>query len=254
MVTLCLCLFVMIYTTGKSTPQEIQLILSAFSDRLGFFEGGQTLSKGRMEEMGMTIESLPSETTGRSLSRAKQQAVSIFQPEVKAQKVRITEDERGLVISLVGADYFRPGSALLTPAVEDVLRKSAGLLKGLDRFVRVEGFSASGEDAIIAGAPGTARDERVYLNSWDLAGARSVNTVVFLQDQGVPAHLMQAVSFGAFRPMTKGKEGGTPEAEAHNRRIDIVILPFKTPSRQPGESGYDLPETRLPGSESMIPD
>ena len=77
----------------------------------------------RLEEMGMNLESLPSQTVGRSLSRAKKQAQTIFKPEVKAKKVRITEDKRGLVISLVGADYFQPGSALLTPGIEEVLIK-----------------------------------------------------------------------------------------------------------------------------------
>ena len=68
MVTLLLCFFVLIYAVGKATPQEVQLILSAFNNSLGFFAGGQTLTKSRMEEMGLNIESLPSQTTGRSLS------------------------------------------------------------------------------------------------------------------------------------------------------------------------------------------
>jgi len=254
MVTLMLCLFVMIYTTGKATPQEIQLILSAFNNRLGFFTGGQTLSKGKMEEMGMNVEALPSQTTGRSLSRAKQQAKSIFQPEIKTQMVRITEDERGLVISLIGADYFYPGSALLTPSIEAVLRKAAGLLRNLNRFVRVEGYAASGEDAILAGSTGTGREERVYLNSWDLAGARGIHATSFLQDQGVSPHLLQVVSFGAYRPLAREEGEGTPEAAAHNRRIDLVILPYKNPARGPGESGYELPESKIPRSESLIED
>ncbi|MDH5657250.1 MAG: OmpA family protein, partial [Spirochaetia bacterium] len=196
MVTLLLCLFILLFTTGKATPQEIQLILSAFNNSMGFFTGGQTLSRGRLEEMGLTVESLPSQTTGRSLARAKMQAKSIFKPEIKARKIRVTEDERGLVISLVGADYFQPGSALLTPAIEEVLRKSSGLLREIDRFIRVEGFAASGEDAALAASADMERSERGYVNSWDLAGARSINTVIFLQDQGVRPDLMQAVSFG----------------------------------------------------------
>jgi len=250
MVTLMLCLFVMIYTTGKSTPNEIQLILSAFSNSLGFFDGGQTLSKGRMEDMGMNLESLPSQTTGRSLSNAKKQAMSIFKPEIKAQKVRVQEDERGLVISLVSEDYFEPGSARLTAPMEEVLTKASGLLKSVDRYVRVEGFTSKGEEDMLSREQS---GERVYASSWDLSSARSVNCVSYLQDRGVEPSNLSAVGYGSFRPMSR-EDQGTPEAEAHNRRIDIVIMPYKDPKRGAGESFPGLPSTRIPGFENQTPD
>ncbi len=254
MVTLLLTFFVMVYASGQVDPQDIQLILSAFKSSLGFFDGGQTLSKGRLEEMGMNMESLPSQTTGHSLSRAKRQAQSVFKPEIKAKNVRVTEDERGLVISLIGANYFEPGSGLLTPTIEETLRKASSLLKELNRYIRVEGHSSRGEEAYISGSQEGRRTERMYMNSWDLAGARSTNVAVFLQDQGVSASLMQTVSYGRYRPMAYEGDRGTPESAAHNRRIDIIILPNKEPVRTRAESEYRLPESRLPGFEGMIRD
>ena len=230
MVTLLLCLFVMIYATGKAPPQEVRLILSAFSNSLGFFEGGQTLSKGRLEEMGMNLESLPSQTVGRSLSRSKREAKSVFKPEIKSKKVRITEDERGLIISLLGADYFQPGSALLTQSLRDVLLKAGGLIRNLDKFVRVEGHASSGEAGVQSGDGQSAQAERVYDNAWDLSSTRSVNVAYFLQSHGVNPSLMQTVGFGSYRPLALEGDQGTPEAAAHNRRIDIVILPYKDPT------------------------
>lgn len=252
MVTLLLTFFVMVFATGQANPQDIKLVLSAFNSSLGFFTGGQTLSKGRLEEMGLNIEALPSQTTGHSLSRAKKQAAAIFKPEIKSKKVRITEDERGLVISLVGADYFEPGSALLTPEIEKVLTKGATLFRGLNRYIRIEGHAAKGEEAFLSGASETTSSERMYMNSWDLAGARSINVSVYLQNQGVNPSLLQSVSYGSYRPLTVEYDTGTPEGAAHNRRIDLVVLPFKEPTRSSDESNYRLPETRLPGSESRI--
>ena len=254
MVTLLLCLFVMIYATGKAQPQEVKLILSAFANSLGFFQGGQTLSKGRLEEMGMNLESLPSQTQGRSLSQAKKQAQTIFQPEIKARKVRVSEDERGLVISLIGSDYFQPGSALLTAELERVLKKAAPLIRDVDKFARVEGFAAAGEDQVLAGEDRTGRRERSYVNTWDLSAARSVNTANFLHNFGVPPGLLQIVGFGSYRPLAIDGEGGTPEAAAFNRRVDLVILPYKQPKRSPGESRFNLPPSRIPGSEELVPD
>ncbi len=254
MVTLLLTFFVMIYATGQSTPQEVQLILSAFNNSLGFFDGGQTLSKGRMEEMGMNLESLPSQTKGRSLSKAKQQAREIFKPEIESKKIAITEDERGIIISLVGADYFEPGSALLNPAIEEVLKKASLLFSDLDRFVRIEGHASAGEDSYLGGAGDTGRSERIYMNSWDLAGARAINISVYLQNQGVPPALLQAISYGQYRPQDLESEKGTPEARAHNRRVDLVILPYKDPARSETESEYRLPKERLPSHEYLIRD
>ena len=64
---------------------------------------------------------------------------------------------------------------------------------------------------------------------------------------------MQSVSYGSFRPLAVEGQEGTPEASAFNRRIDIVILPYKNPDRSNRESGFGLPETRIPGSETRLP-
>jgi len=249
MVTLLLCFFVMLYTTGKTNFKEMQIILSVFKSATGFFEGGQTLSKGNLEEMGMNIESLPAQTKGRTISKAKNQATQMFKSEIKEGKIKITEDERGLVISLVGADYFNPGSAILLPPTRETLKKVASLIRELDRFVKVEGHSD--EDAVL---PGTneGKEERSYINNWDLAAARAVNATVFLINSGkLDPSTLQAVSYGSGRPLAVENEG-TPEAKAYNRRIDIVILTEKSTKRKPSESNYRLPKSKLPNTENTI--
>lgn len=261
-ITATLCIFVVLYALSKkgggvgqgAGVGEIRILVSAFTGAIGMMEGGQTLSKGQMEEMGMNLESLPSMSAGRTLSDARKRAMTIFRREVKARTIRITEDERGLVISLIDAAYFNPGSALLTPELEDVLKKSSGLIKDLGRYTRIEGHAAQGEDQAITGSRQTGRGERAYANTWDLAGARAINSLLFLQNQGVSGALMQAGSYGSYRPMADEGDKGTPESAAHNRRIDIVILPHKIPDRPKSESGFGLPKTRLPGFDTLIPE
>ncbi|PJZ71454.1 flagellar motor protein MotB [Leptospira perolatii] len=247
MVTLLLCFFIMLYKTGKTNAIEMQIILSAFKTTTGFFDGGQTLSKGKLEEMGMNIESLPSMTTGKALSKSKKTATELFKPEIEAGKVRVSEDERGLIISLVGADYFNPGSAILNEPIKVTLKKASGLIKSLERFIRVEGHCD--QDSVIPGVS-PSREERAYLNNWDLAGARAINATDYLIGVGkLDPSWFQAVSYGSYRPMVL-ENAGTPEAKALNRRIDIVILTDRSTKRGPHESNYGLPKSRLPGSES----
>ncbi|MCB1139049.1 MAG: OmpA family protein, partial [Leptospiraceae bacterium] len=119
---------------------------------------------------------------------------------------------------------------------------------------RIEGHAAAGEEARLVGDEDSPRRERTYANAWDLAGARAINSVTFLQAQGVTPSLMQVISYGSYRPLALEGDQGTPEAAAHNRRIDIVILPYESAGREEGESNYRMPETRLPDEEYTGPE
>jgi len=61
---------------------------------------------------------------------------------------------------------------------------------------------------------------------------------------------MQVVSYGSYRPLAYEGDLGTPESEAHNRRVDIVILPYKEPVKNKFENKSRIP----PSIENLIPD
>ena len=167
----------------------------------------------------------------------------------KKEKIRVQEDERGLVISLVDADYFDPGSAKLKPVTKTTLKKAAGFIQNLNRFVKVEGHSDSAP--ISSNILSVNRNERIYLNNWDLAGARSINSTVYMiNSENLEPSWFQVSSFGSYRPLVI-EENGTPEAKAYNRRIDIVILTEKSTKRNKNESNYKLTPTKLPKMEEI---
>jgi len=141
MVTLLLTFFVMLFTTAKIDGREFRLILSAFNGSLGIFDGGQTLSKGKLEEMGMNLEALPSKTRGRALSKSLNEAREKFKPMMRADKVRISEDERGVIISLVDVENFERGSARLKKSIKDALNIAGPLLRDIPNFVRISSTS-----------------------------------------------------------------------------------------------------------------
>lgn len=242
MVTLLLTFFVMLFTVAKIDGREFRMILSAFRGSLGMFEGGQTLSKGKLEEMGMNLETLPATEKGRTLSKALKVATEIFKPEVKTKRVRVTQDERGIVISLVGSDHFAPGSAKLTETARRTLTKAAKLLRQLPSLVRVEGHAS--ETPVVTGMVG----ER-YETNWELASQRSVNVLRYLHEyEDVEPEKMSAVSYGKYRPIT---ESNTPEGRALNRRVDIVILSGKNYERSYEDDS--LPGSKVPSVEYKTP-
>jgi len=59
-----------------------------------------------------------------------------------------------------------------------------------------------------------------FPSNWELSSARAISVVKYLIDQGIPAERLAAAGFGEFQPLDTG---GTEEAMARNRRIEIKL-------------------------------
>ncbi|MCL1910763.1 MAG: OmpA family protein [Leptospirales bacterium] len=214
MTTLLLTFFIVMMSFAEIDGQDFYLVLSSFQGALGILPGGSSFSKGRLEEMGMNINTLPSSTQGRSLSKSVKEAISILQPEVSSKKVRVTEDERGLIITLSGDVFFDPGSAMLKSDVRNIIDKAGKVINSVSNLVRIEGHTSS--------TPIGLSKMKGYATNWELAAARSVNVLRYLEEESkVVSKRLSAVSFGEQRPLGIND---TPEGKAFNQRVDIVIL------------------------------
>ncbi|MDR2734550.1 MAG: flagellar motor protein MotB [Spirochaetota bacterium] len=213
MVTLILTFFVLLIGDTAADPRQMQLLLSAFNGSLGVFQGGMTLSSGALAEMGQTIESLPSVERGSALARSKNQAQEILKPEIRAKQVRVTEDERGITISLAADTFFAPGSADLNiERGSELLTKVIQLAASLsDNRIAVEGHT---DDTPVGGTD-------VYRNNWELSTARAQSVLNYMAGEGVPSRRLQVVGYAETKPI---ENNDTPEGRAYNRRVDIVIL------------------------------
>jgi chemotaxis protein MotB len=214
MTTLLLTFFVLLFTTATVDGEELRLILAAFPG-LGVYQGGNTLEVGRLAELGNTVMSLPSTQRGRALDEARRAAASLFQPEINSNRVRVTVDERGLVISLAADAFFEPASAELNmEEARPVLDRVAGLLQSdelSDRIFRVEGHT----DSIPTDPTGP------WESNWELGFGRANSVFRVLSDFGVSEQQFQVMSHGDVRPLFSNE---TPEGRAYNRRVDIVVL------------------------------
>jgi len=216
MTTLLLTFFIMLFTTAEIEGKELQLILSAFRGSLGMFSGGMTLSEGMLAELGQQIETLPAKERGDKLAKAVEKAVSIFQPEVKSRKVKVTEDERGIVISLVADAFYVSGSIELTAEGMQVIDKIGRFLREPEcegNLIRVEGHT---DNVPIPPSsplfPGT---------NWELSTSRAVFIVKILNEvHGISGKNLSAVGYGEFQPV---ESNDIEEGRAYNRRVEIVI-------------------------------
>ncbi|MCR5319208.1 MAG: flagellar motor protein MotB [Treponema sp.] len=230
MITLMLCFFVMLYDPSDADAVMMAAMQASIQNTLQ--GGGQSLSAGRLSDLGNTVSSLPSNERGSSLGPAKKKAISIFEPDIKSNRITITSDERGLVISLASDSFFEKGSADLNMETtrETLLRLSQffneinekDALEKRNRKenepwrYRIEGHTDS-EDV-------GPNEEGVqeFKTNWELSAARAANVLHYLVDFGANEKSFSIAGYADTRP--KFKDAEMPEAAAYNRRVDIIIL------------------------------
>lgn len=215
MVTLMLCFFVALFNPDDSDPVQLQQMISAFNAiGMGSSTGGNTMAPGKSADLGNTVLSLPSMDRGKNLGTALKRAVSLFQPEVKSNKVRVTQDERAVIISFASDIFFAPASAELNiEESRDILLRLASLLNSQEirgRRFRIEGHTDSSDT-----------DPSIWPSNWELSTARSLAVLHYLADIGVDENRFQVAGFAATMPISRDD---TPEGRMNNRRVDVVIL------------------------------
>ncbi|MCR4953691.1 MAG: flagellar motor protein MotB [Treponema sp.] len=216
MITLMLCFFVMLYNPSEVDPTMLATITQSLQmSESETTSGGMSLSAGKLADLGNNINSLPSLEKGKSLGLAKKKAVSLFAPDVKSNRITLTSDERGLIITLLSDNFFEQGSADLNinDTRETLLRLSeffrSDELK--DRRFRIEGHTDNTPVSIDSKFP----------SNWELSATRAVNVLHYLADYGVNESQFSIAGYADTRPKFPNE---TEEGRAYNRRVDIIIL------------------------------
>jgi len=216
MITLMLCFFVILFNPDESPPATLSAMSASMQmGGLGSMTGGLTLSAGRNAELGNTIMALPSMEPGRMLGTAIRRAISVFSPEVNSTMVKITQDERGLVITLAGDAFFNPASARINiESTRDILLRLGTYLSSAElsgRKFRIEGHT----DAVDIDPTGPWED------NWQLSSERSRAILRYLAALGVDERRFQIAGFADTVPVATNE---TEEGRALNRRVEIIIL------------------------------
>jgi chemotaxis protein MotB len=135
----------------------------------------------------------------------------LLKDELANQTIHLTEDSRGLTISLAEAGFFGPGSAVMQPQALPVIDRIATTLGPLAYGIRVEGHT---DNIPIHTAQ--------FPSNWELSTARATFLLQYLISNGkIPPQRLSAVGYGEYRPMAPND---TPEGRASNRRVDLVVL------------------------------
>jgi len=131
--------------------------------------------------------------------------------ELARGNLRISEDARGLTISLAEAGFFSPGSAVMPPAALIAIDSIAATLKPFDYNIRVEGHT---DNIPIHTAQ--------FPSNWELSTARATFLLQYLiSGASLQPERLSAAGYGEYRPVASNQ---TAEGRAANRRVDLVVL------------------------------
>ncbi|MGE3176117.1 MAG: flagellar motor protein MotB [Vicinamibacterales bacterium] len=142
---------------------------------------------------------------------------------IKAGQVEVNRDRRGLIVSIPESGAFPIGSADLSPALADVMRRLSYAVERLPNGIRVEGHT---DDVPI----NTPR----FASNWELSAERSIQVVKVLIESGAvsPARLSVA-GYGEYRPRVPNTDA---KSRSRNRRVDIIILNADTGAAEEPEA------------------
>ena len=212
MITLMLCFFVMLYDPSESDANQMAaLTASIMGDPTA---GGQSLASGRLADLGNTVMSMPSIEKGKNLGVAKVKAVSLFVPKIKSNKITVTSDERGVVVTLAADAFFKQGSADLD--IEEVREDLQHLAQFfMEKEVAGRRFRIEGHTDSLPVNPD------VWPSNWELSTARAVNVLHALVQYGVDEKQFSVAGYADTRPKFTDD---TEEGRAYNRRVDIIFL------------------------------
>jgi len=216
MITLCLCFFVIMFNPDEVTQAQLDAISESMRQGgIGSMPGGLTLAAGTSADLGNTIMTLPSMESGRVMGTAYRKAVSVFSPEIQSNKVKVVQQERGIVITLAGDAFFYPASATINiEATRDILLRLGTYLSDPElssRKFRIEGHTdSSGVDP--AGP---------WEDNWQLSAERSRAVLRYLTALGLDENHFQIAGFSSTVSVSNNN---TEEGRSNNRRVDVIIL------------------------------
>jgi len=191
----------------RQAKESLDASVAELSDRKEQLEIDLAKTSQALEARSQEVDALRSTYDG---------LVSDLQTEVAAGRVQIEQMRDGLHVKLAQEILFPSGSAELSGEGQRVLGKVASRLVEVEHQIEVAGHT---DNVQISGAL-----LQRYPSNWELAGARAAVVVRLLAKRGVPEERLVAASYADTKPVESNE---TPDGRAHNRRIDIRLVPIE---------------------------
>jgi len=135
-----------------------------------------------------------------------------LEQEIKAGKMQVSMERRGMVISLQQSAFFPSGGDEIPDETFDTVAKVAEIIMGVPNQIRFEGHTDSRP----------LRPSARFRSNWDLSTARAIAVMELLVE--CCGLTRERVSVAGFAENAPTSDNATDQGRARNRRVDVVIL------------------------------
>ena len=178
------------------------------------FQKGRRSDAQKIEELSQQLD---------ELNQAKRLLENTLSKEIQDKQVKLEMMEKGLVITVVGDVLFDSGKAKVRSESFPILDKVATVLKENvpELNVGIEGHT----DNLPIKFSG-------WKSNWELSTARALSVLHYLvEEKSISPERVSAIGYGEYSPVASNS---TKEGRQLNRRVEIVILPQFTKTKETG--------------------
>jgi chemotaxis protein MotB len=140
--------------------------------------------------------------------------------EIKKGEIRLSQSGGRIKVDLVDKILFDVGDSSVTERGGSVLSRVGEILANVkDKKIQVSGHTDD--------SPISDKLKEKYPTNWELAAARAINVVRYLEEKAkVPGRNLVVAAYGPHEPISTNRN---PSGRARNRRIEIVLTPAIAP-------------------------
>lgn len=207
----------------ESSVAELQTAVNRLRSQLAKMSADLGAAKRDANEQSLRVSQLLVEMARKDERIAQLERLERYRSEFLEKMSEVFADNPN--VRVVGDRFvfqsevlFASGSAEIGEAGQRELEKFVRAFRGLipripedlDVNVQVQGHTDT--DRLTS--------NELFRDNWELSSARALRVVGFLAARGVPESMLSGAGFGEHYPRV---QGGSPEAKAQNRRIEIRI-------------------------------
>ncbi len=202
-ITLLLALFVVLFASSRLDRKKARQVAHAVTEAL---HGG---SASEIEPQPAAAANV--KPGGNGLVTVLDFLNNALAAEIRAGRIALHLDSRGLTISLRQAAFFPSGGDEIADSEYGSLERIAGAIRDLPNAIQLEGHTDS-----------TPIHNKRFRSNWELSAARGIAMLRLFEDRfGIPADRFAVAGYGETKPVDSNDSA---EGRGHNRRVDIVIL------------------------------
>ena len=230
--TLIFALFVVLYSVAIVNKEEYRAVIEGMTQAFnqaprsdGLLEGrGNSLldnpvsaapsleSQASASPSRAPITGTPVSQDGTALAQIDMQIQESMGALVDAGVVKLAQDDNWLTVELSSGLLFNSGSAFLGNNAAPVLDTLSGILKPVDNYVRVRGYTDN-----------QPINNEIFRSNWTLSAARAEAVLNALVGKGVAPGRLAYEAYGEFSPFV---DNGTEQGRLQNRKVVVAISRF----------------------------